>query len=109
MDNPLQIIGSLGGYLSAVIVAAIAWFPKKGSVENQMIDQYQERDEAREKRVAVLEGRIDRLEGMLVRAQRRDVAWELYVARIMIGAERGEFPPWPQREGILSEGIEGPE
>lgn len=91
---------AIGGWLVAVIVGAIAavasLFPKKGSLEHQMIDQQQERIEA-------LEKRVDLLEPLLVWHQRRDVAWERRESLLMGGVERGEYPPWPARTGILAE------
>lgn len=93
-------LGAIGGWLVAIVTAIIAaivsLFPKKGSLEHQMIDQQQERIES-------LEGRVDRLEPMLVWHQRRDVAWERRESQLMNGVERGEYPPWPQRTGILAE------
>jgi hypothetical protein len=92
--------GAIGGWLVAIVTAIIAaivsLFPKKGSLEHQMIDQQQERIES-------LEGRVDRLEPMLVWHQRRDVAWERRESQLMSGVERGEYPPWPERTGILAE------
>lgn len=93
-------LGAIGGWLVAIVTAIIAaivsLFPKKGSLEHQMIDQQQERIES-------LEGRVDRLEPMLVWHQRRDVAWERRESQLMNGVERGEYPPWPERTGILAE------
>lgn len=93
-------LGAIGGWVVAVIVAGItavvSLFPKKGSLEHQMIDQQQER-------IETLESRVDRLESMLVWYQRRDVAWERRESQLMSGVERGEFPPWPARTGILAE------
>lgn len=97
-------LGQIGGWVVAVVVAFIAaigaavgaLFPKKGSLEHQMIDQQQERIEA-------LEKRVDLLEPALVWYQRRDVAWERREALLMGGVERGEYPPWPARTGILAE------
>ena len=93
-------LGAIGGWLVAIVTAIIAaivsLFPKKGSLEHQMIDQQQERIES-------LEGRVDRLEPLLVWHQRRDVAWERRESQLMNGVERGEYPPWPQRTGILAE------
>lgn len=94
--DPMQIISSLGGWVVAIIVAVFQLLPKKGSLENQMIDQQQER-------ITTLESRVDRLEPMLVWYQRRDIAWMRHVAVMMNGAERGEFPPWPEMTGILAE------
>ncbi len=92
--------GAIGGWMVAIVTAIIAaivsLFPKKGSLEHQMIDQQQERIES-------LEGRVDRLEPMLVWHQRRDVAWERRESQLMNGVERGEYPPWPERTGILAE------
>lgn len=91
---------AIGGWAVAVIVGAIAalasLFPKRGSLEHQMIDQQQER-------IEVLEGRLDRLEPALVWYQRRDVAWERREGDLMSGVERGVYPPWPARTGILAE------
>lgn len=96
----VDVFGTIGGWVIAVIVAGIAaisaLLPKKGSLEHQMLDQQQERIEA-------LEKRIDRIEPMLVWYQRRDVAWERRESQLMSGVERGEYPPWPIRVGILAE------
>lgn len=93
-------LGAIGGWVVAIITAALAavvsLFPKKGSLEHQMIDQQQERIES-------LEERVDRLEPMLLWHQRRDVAWERRESQLMSGVERGEYPPWPARTGILAE------
>ena len=93
-------LGAIGGWVVAVLTvtisAVVSLFPKKGSLEHQMLDQQQERIEA-------LEKRIDRIEPMLVWYQRRDVAWERRESQLMSGVERGEFPPWPPRTGILAE------
>lgn len=84
----------------AIATAAIALvatlLPKKGSLEHQMIDQQQERIEA-------LESRLDRLEPKLLRYERIIVAWERWESQLMSGVERGEYPPWPARTGILAE------
>lgn len=103
--NPIwNLVSQFGGWLVAVIVGAIAAFvPKKGSLENLRIDQYQEDQKNLGERLDGHLERIDRLEALLVWYQRRDVAWELREARLMIGVERGVFPPWPAREGILTE------
>lgn len=94
--DPMQIISSLGGWVVAIIVAVFQLLPKKGSLENQMIDQQQER-------IGTLESRVDRLEPMLVWFQRRDIAWMRHVAVLMNGVESGQFPPWPELTGILAE------
>ncbi|QNA93271.1 MULTISPECIES: hypothetical protein [unclassified Microbacterium] len=91
---------AIGGWVVAVIVGAIAavasLFPKKGSLEHQMIDQQQER-------IETLEKRVDSLEPALLRYQRKDLAWERREAQLMSGVERGEYPPWPEKTGILAE------
>ena len=91
---------AIGGWIVAVIIGAIAavasLFPKKGSLEHQMIDQQQER-------IETLEARVDRLEPALLRYQRRDLAWERREAQLMSGVERGVYPPWPDKTGILAE------
>ncbi|GGM42135.1 hypothetical protein [Microbacterium saperdae] len=92
----MEIVATLGGWGVALVIAVIALLPKKGSLEHQMIDQQQERIEK-------LEGRLDALEPALAWYQRRDVAWERREAQLMSGAERGEYPPWPARVGILAE------
>lgn len=105
---------AIGGWVVAVIVAAFAavasLFPKKGSLEHQMIDQKQEDIDQKQKeidgkdaRLGSLEARVDRLESILVWYQRRDIAWERREAQLMNGVERGEYPPWPVRHGILAE------
>jgi hypothetical protein len=95
MQDLVSVLG-LGGYGLALLAAVYALLPKKGSLENQMIDQLQER-------VTPLEERVDRLEELLIWYRRRDVAWERYVAIIKTGSERGEMPPWPEPVGILAE------
>lgn len=100
-------LGAIGGWVVAILVASIAavvsLFPKKGSLEHQMIDQKQEEITAKDARLEAVEARIDRLEAILVWYQRRDVAWERREAQLMNGVERGEYPPWPSRTGILAE------
>ena len=107
-----DLIGTLGlgGYLVALLAAVYALLPKKGALENQRIDQLQEdinglREELGRQRDAAGEqsDRIDTLENLLIWFRRRDVAWERREAQLMTGVERGEFPPWPAREGILTE------
>lgn len=95
MQDLVSILG-LGGYGLALLAGVLALLPKKGSLENQMIDQLQER-------LSPLEERVDRLEEMLIWYRRRDVAWERYVSILKTGAERGEMPPWPEPIGILAE------
>lgn len=102
MQDLISVLG-LGGYGLALLAGIYALLPKKGSLENQMIDQMQESDKAKDDRLGALEARQDRLEGMLIWYRRRDVAWERYVATIQTGAERGEMPPWPAPIGILAE------
>ena len=80
MQDLVSVLG-LGGYGLALLAAVYALLPKKGS----------------------LEGRVDRLEDLLIWYRRRDVAWERYVSIIKTGAERGEMPPWPDPIGILAE------
>lgn len=96
----MEFFTSVGGWAVAVVVAVIsvigAVLPKKGSLEHQMLDQQQER-------IKALEERIDRIEPMLIWYQRRDIAWERHVAQMVSGHERGLFPPWPERAGILRE------
>lgn len=93
-------LGAIGGWVVAIIVAGItavvSLFPKRGSLEHQMIDQQQER-------IGVLEERLDRLEPALTWYQRRDVAWERREGDLMSGVERGVYPPWPARTGVLTE------
>jgi len=93
-------LGAIGGWVVAILTvsisAVVSLFPKKGSLEHQMIDQQQER-------IETLEERVDRLEPMLLWHQRRDVAWERRESQLMSGVERGEYPPWPARTGILAE------
>lgn len=100
-------LGAIGGWVVAVLIAVItafvSLFPKKGSLEHQMIDQKQEEIVAKDARLEAIEARVDRLEAILVWYQRRDVAWERREAQLMNGVERGEFPPWPARIGILAE------
>lgn len=95
MQDLVSVLG-LGGYGLALLAAVYALLPKKGSLENQMIDQLQER-------LTPLEERVDRLEDLLIWYRRRDVAWERYVSIIKTGVERGEMPPWPEPIGILAE------
>ena len=102
MQDLVSVLG-LGGYGLALLAAVYALLPKKGSLENQMIDQLQESDKGKEDRIGSLEGRVDRLEDLLIWYRRRDVAWERYVSIIKTGAERGEMPPWPDPIGILAE------
>lgn len=96
-------VTTIGGWAAALVLAIIALLPKKGSLEHQMIDQKQEEIKVKDERLTAVEARIDRLEAVLVWYQRRDVAWELRESRLMMGAERGEYPPWPARDGILTE------
>lgn len=104
-DSPIWgAISQFGGWVVAIILGVVAAIvPKKGSLENQRIDQFQEDLGALRDAQGASDERIDKLERMLVWYQRRDVAWELREARLMIGAERGEYPPWPDRDGILME------
>ncbi|WP_136043218.1 MULTISPECIES: hypothetical protein [unclassified Microbacterium] len=90
------ILGVVGIAIGALLSGLLRLIPAKGSLEHQMIDQQQERIES-------LEGRVDRLEPLLVWHQRRDVAWERRESQLMSGVERGEYPPWPVRTGILAE------
>lgn len=92
----MEIVATIGGWGVAIVLAVIALFPKKGALEHQMIDQQQ-------KRVQSLEERVDKLEPLLRWHNSRDVAWERREAQLMGGVERGEYPPWPEREGILTE------
>ena len=94
LNTPIWV--PVGALIGVVISAVIQMFPKKGSLEHQMIDQQQER-------ITVLEARLDALEPALVWYQRRDVAWERRESQLMSGVERGEYPPWPARTGILAE------
>lgn len=133
MDQVWNVLTTVGGWVAAIIVGLIAAFvPKKGSLENLRIDQYQEDrkaliDQFSQERAAWAEQsqkdreglaaqiaqqnvrldaqseRTDRLEKLLLWYQRRDVAWERREAQIIIGVERGDMPPWPAREGILLE------
>jgi hypothetical protein len=93
-------LGAIGGWVVAVLIALISaitsLFPKRGSLEHQMIDQQQER-------IETLEERVDRLEPALLWYQRRDLAWERRESQLMSGVERGVYPPWPDRTGILAE------
>ncbi|MGU3424041.1 hypothetical protein [Microbacterium paraoxydans] len=93
-------LGAIGGWVVAVLIALISaitsLFPKRGSLEHQMIDQQQER-------IETLEERVDRLEPALLWYQRRDLAWERRESLLMSGVERGVYPPWPERTGILAE------
>lgn len=93
----MELIATLGGWGVAILLAVVALLPKKGSLEHQMIDQQQERIES-------LEGRLDRLEPDLSRERLKNVAWERREGDLMSGVERGVYPPWPPRTGILSEG-----
>lgn len=102
MQDLIGILG-LGGYGLALLAAVYALLPKKGSLENQMIDQLQERIESLEKTSGEQDKKIDVLYSDLSRLRRRDIAWERYVAQMQTGVERGIFPPWPERIGILAE------
>lgn len=100
----------IGGYGLAVLSALYALLPKKGSLENQRIDQLQEDLKAMREELTTQRGqygeqtqRIDRLEDMLIWYRRRDVAWDRYVSQIKTMVERMEAPPWPAMEGILQE------
>lgn len=102
MQDVIGVLG-FGGYGLALLAGIYALLPKKGSLENQMIDQMQESAQAKDDRLGGLETRVDRLEALLIWYRRRDVAWERYVATLQTGVERGEMPPWPALTGILSE------
>lgn len=103
MPEMPEWVSNIGGWLVAVIIAIIAWFPKKGSLEHQMIDQLQERVASLETGSEQQSKRVDYLEDALIWYRRRDVAWERRESVLMSVAERGAFPPWPAREGILAE------
>lgn len=104
MDQFWSVISTFGGWVAAIIVGLIAAFvPKKGSLENVRIDQYQEDRKEMSERMDAQVARIERLEKLLIWYQRRDVAWERREAQIIIGVERGQMPPWPDRQGILLE------
>lgn len=91
---------ALGGIIIGGIVALL---PKKGSIENQRLVQFQsDLNQEREEREK-LGARIDLLEESLIWFRRRDVAWERREALLMTGVEQGKFPPWPERVGILNE------
>src|SRR5690606_29865752 len=81
MQDLVSVLG-LGGYGVALLAAVYALLPKKGSLENQMIDQLQESDKGKEERIGSLESRVDRLEDLLIWYRRRDVAWDRYVSII---------------------------
>lgn len=109
-----DLFDRFGGWITAIVVGALgligALLPKRGTLENTRIDQLQEdidglRRELGEQRKAYGEQseRIDGLEEMLIWFRRRDVAWERREAELMLGAEQGRFPPWPERTGILAE------
>lgn len=102
MQDIVSILG-LGGYGVALLAAVYALLPKKGSLENQMIDQMQEADAAKEARISKLEARLDLIDGRLEWYRRRDIAWSRYAAIIKTGSERGEMPPWPEMTGVLAE------
>lgn len=104
MDQVWSIVTTAGGWVAAAVVALLAAFvPKKGSLENLRIDQYQEDFKDLSTRLDAANSRIDRIETLLLWYQRRDVAWERREAQIIIGVERGQMPPFPAREGILTE------
>lgn len=96
-------VTTVGGWAAALVLAVIALFPKKGSLEHQMIDQKQEEVKDKNERLTAVELRIERLEKLLLWYQRRDIAWERREMLLMRGAEGGIYPPWPAREGILTE------
>lgn len=109
-----DLFDRFGGWITAIVVGALgligALLPKRGTLENTRIDQLQEdiqalREELKDQRTAAREdsARIDTLEQMLIWFRRRDVAWERREAELMLGAEQGRFPPWPERTGILTE------
>lgn len=102
MQDLIGVLG-LGGYGIALLAAVYALLPKKGSLENQMIDQLQERITSMEANFAGQNTRIDFLETSLIWYRRRDVAWGRYVSIVQTGAERGQMPPWPDPTGILAE------
>lgn len=102
MQDLIGVLG-LGGYGLALLAAVYALLPKKGSLENQMIDQLQERVASLEAKAAEQTTRTDYLEDVLIWYRRRDVAWERYVSIIKTGSERGKMPPWPEPVGILAE------
>ena len=96
-----------GGWITAALIALIAGvfalWPKKGSLEHQMIDQLQEQVAALEARLRRVEERETVREKFVRTLEKRDQAWSLYYTQVAIGVERGTVPPLPERPEILRE------
>ena len=99
----LQIISTSGGWAVAIGVAVIALVPRKGSLENNHIDQLQEDLTTAWGRLELLTIRIDAEERRNALYRKRDIAWHLHYARIQVGVSRGEIPPWPDLPDIIQE------
>lgn len=99
----VQIISTSGGWAVAIGVAVIALVPRKGSLENNHIDQLQEDLTSAWARLELLTVRIDAEERRNTLYRKRDIAWHLHYAQVQVGVERGEIPPWPGLPDILQE------
>ena len=96
-----------GGWITAALIALIAGvfalWPKKGSLEHQMIDQLQEQVASLEARLKRVEERETTREQYARKLEKRDQAWALYYTQVAIGVEKGHVPPLPPLPEFLME------
>lgn len=97
----MELIGTIGGWGLAVVVALIALLPRKGTVENTRIDQLQEDLSAERQERKDLAARVDVMDRKLDHYRRRDLAWMRFYALIQRGVEDGTIPPWPDLPDVL--------
>lgn len=101
----MDVVGTIGGWGVAIVLALVALLPRKGTIENTRLDQLQEDLAAERDERKALAGRIDAMDRKLDAYRRRDIAWARHVASIEQGIIAGTIPPWPPLPEILSGGI----
>lgn len=98
-----------GGWITAIVTVivggAIALWPKKGTLEHQLIDQLQEEVTGLRTRVDAVEAREVIRERYVRVLEKRDQAWSRYHTEVAIGVEKGSIPPMPPLPAVLMEDV----
>lgn len=96
----MALVGA-GGLLTAALTA---WIPRKGSLENERIDQLQEDLKESRDQVSSLNSRMDELDSRIRASEQdnrywrsRDMAWATYFHEVNIATLNNQVPPLPER------------
>ena len=97
-----EIVLGVLALVGALSAALIRLLPQKGSIEHLRLDQYQEDLKSLQEKYDRMSERLDEAFRDIHMLRERDLMWQAHVNHLKNGAERGDYPPWPDLPAGLS-------